>query len=112
MNWGSILTTFRHKPFIVRLSKKQCEAEAKLSKAAQKTLSLIRNGAWYKWNGPAHLDSTSPATLRELVLAGLIHPQPRVKEVVVCWVPTGTKPPRMDQLPAGYDYAKGMKTHG
>lgn len=111
-NWGSTLTTFKHKPFVVRLNKKQCAAEAKLSKAAQKTLYLIRNGRFYKWNGPAHLDKTSPVALSELVLAGLIVPMPRVETIAVCWVPKGAKPPKMDQFPAGYDYEQGMKTHG
>lgn len=99
------MTTSSIKPFIVKLTKRQQRAEANLSKAAQKTLHLIRNGRFYRWDGtpPAKV---KPATIAELAKAGLIVPMPRAEFIRVNWVPVGTKPLRIEQLPSGYDYGQ------
>ena len=65
-----------------------------LSKRAQRLLDHIRNGAWY-----TALGKKVPAAMAELESAGLVVPMGRVARIVVCYVPKGTKPLRIEQYP-------------
>lgn len=57
------------------------EAEAKLSKAAQKMLKRLREGKFYVWA------KEPPKAMLELQAAGLVGTAGRVETIVRCWVP-------------------------
>jgi hypothetical protein len=65
-----------------------------LSPRARKLYDRVLNGAWYK-----AYDTTIPKAMAELTTAGLVQIGGRVKTMESCFVPTGTKPFRLEQYP-------------
>lgn len=61
-----------------------------ISPRASKLYSKICSGRFYRWS---HQPS---ALMKELIDAGLIVAGGRVASVVLCWVPQGTKPLRLE----------------
>lgn len=76
--------------------------ENQLSKRAQKTLALIREGRFYK-----AFANDKPACMQELVDAGLVGVTMRVEVIVACYVPTTGYTP---YVPEKYDSAEKYDT--
>lgn len=65
-----------------------------LSKAAQKMLTRLRQGAWYPWE-----PNKIPKAMQELIDAGLVGSCGRVKSIIRCWVPIGFQPAKQEVYP-------------
>jgi hypothetical protein len=65
----------------------------KLSIAAVNLLTRLRAGEWY----PAYGKRT-PKAMKELLDAGLICTMGRVKVIVTCFVPCGSRPFKLEKL--------------
>lgn len=69
---------------------------AALSPAARKLYARVLAGHWYPWDGP---NGKTPKAMAELVKARLVRVGGRVERVRAAYVPTGTKPYKLERYP-------------